>query len=191
MILAETDRLTIREATLDDAASLLGLMNEPSYHRFIGDRGLRTEADAERYIEERYLAPYLEHGYGLWAVILRETTEFAGVAGFVRRPDLDAPDIGYAFLPACWGRGIASEAARSVLRVGFEDLGFSRVLAITAPDNEKSAGLLKKIGLAHQCDKPYGPEAKSTSFFEISSDQFFGRTRTTTSTRTTSMPSGA
>lgn len=58
MIVLETERLTLRHAELDDAAFVLRLLNEPSFLRFIGDRGVRTLDAAAQYIAERFIASY-------------------------------------------------------------------------------------------------------------------------------------
>ncbi|HKP49591.1 MAG TPA: GNAT family N-acetyltransferase, partial [Gemmatimonadales bacterium] len=77
-IVLETGRLLLREMTSDDAEFILGLLNQPSFLRFVGDKGLRTVADAARYIEDGPSTTYRRHGYGLYLVLLRETGEPMG-----------------------------------------------------------------------------------------------------------------
>jgi RimJ/RimL family protein N-acetyltransferase len=143
----ETQRLRLRRVTPDDAAFVLELLNEPAYIRNIGDRGLRSVDDAARYIVERFMASYEEHGFGLYAVERKEGGAPLGISGLVRRASLPHVDIGYAFLSRHWGQGYAVEAAQAVLQHARHDLGLKRLLAITAPDNEPSMALLRKIGL--------------------------------------------
>jgi [ribosomal protein S5]-alanine N-acetyltransferase len=69
----QTERLTLREITISDAAFLLRLLNEPSFIRNIGDRNVRTIADAERYALNGPIASYKQHGFGLYLVVLKET----------------------------------------------------------------------------------------------------------------------
>ena len=66
----ETGRLTLRPFGLGDAGFVLGLLNEPSFLLHIGDKGVRTEDDARRYIAEGPLASYARSGYGLYVVEL-------------------------------------------------------------------------------------------------------------------------
>lgn len=143
----ETARLRLRRVTTDDAAFVLELLNEPAYIRNIGDRGLRTVDDARRYITERFAASYEQHGFGLYAVEPKEGGGPLGISGLVRRESLPDVDIGYAFLKRHWGRGYALEAAQAVLQHAQRDVGLKRLVAITAPDNQPSMALLRKLGL--------------------------------------------
>jgi RimJ/RimL family protein N-acetyltransferase len=148
-VIVETERLVLREITTDDAAFLLELINTPKFHRYIGDRGVRTVEAARTYLDERYLASYREHGYGLYAVRLKNGTPI-GNCGFVKRDVFEFPDIGFAFLPEYESQGYGSESAKAVLDYGRDVLGFTRVLAITSPDNDASVKLLEKLGFAFQ-----------------------------------------
>jgi RimJ/RimL family protein N-acetyltransferase len=72
------------------------------------------------------------------------------MCGLIRREGLDDVDIGYAFVPAARGQGLASEAAAAVLRHGFEHLGLQRIVAITSPDNAPSVRVLESIGMRYE-----------------------------------------
>lgn len=142
-----TQRLQLRPLTLADAPFLLGLLNEPSFIQNIGDRGVRTVAQAELYLSNGALASYAKNGFGLFLVQLSETGQAIGICGLIRREGLDAPDIGYAYLPAFWNKGYALEAARAVLGHAAASLHIRRVVAIAAPDNHGSIRVLEKAGL--------------------------------------------
>jgi len=73
MILIQTDRLSLRQFDLHDAAFILALLNEPSFIQNIGDRNVRTLADAEKYLENGAMVSYAKNGFGLLAVTLAET----------------------------------------------------------------------------------------------------------------------
>jgi RimJ/RimL family protein N-acetyltransferase len=143
----ETERLTIRELALDDAEFALTLTNEPSFLEFIGDRGVRTLEDARNYIATGPLASYARHGHGLMAVLLKDGGVPIGMCGVLKKDWLDAPDIGYAFLPQYWGRGYALEAAAAVLAHARTALGLRRVVAVVTPHNVPSIRLLEKLGM--------------------------------------------
>lgn len=145
-VIAETERLIIREMTTDDAAFILELINTPKFHRYIADRGVRTVEETEQYIEERFLANYRRHGFSMFAVCLTDGTPI-GNCGFVRRDTLPGSDIGFAFLPAYEGQGYGIESARAMMNYGKEALGFSEIFAITSLDNDASVKLLGKLGL--------------------------------------------
>ncbi len=147
MIIFETERLTLRHATLDDAAFVLRLLNEPSFLRFIGDRGVRTLDAAAKYIAERFVASYERNGFGLWVVERKESPGAIGISGLVRRDTLPDPDIGFAFLPEFWSRGYAYESAAGVKQYALDVLTLPRLLAITNTDNAGSIRIVEKLGL--------------------------------------------
>jgi RimJ/RimL family protein N-acetyltransferase len=147
MTLLETERLTLREITTDDAEFLLQLLNEPSFIENIGDRNVRTIADAAGYALNGPIASYKQHGFGLYLVVLRETAAAIGICGLVKRESLADADIGYAFLPAYWRQGYALEATSAVKSLAFAGLNQKRLLAIVNPENVSSIKLLEKLGL--------------------------------------------
>lgn len=144
----ETDRLFLRRLTVEDAAFMLGLLNEPSWLRFIGDRGVRTLEDARNYILKGPVDMYERLGFGLYATALKEDDSVPiGICGLVKRDGLEDVDIGFAFLPDFWRKGYAHEAASAVMAYAKSVVGLERIVAITAVDNESAARLLEKIGL--------------------------------------------
>ena len=146
--IVETERLLIRELIESDADFVNQLLNTPSFIQYIGDRGVRTDDDARAFIRERYQKSYEDHGYGLYAVELRDTGAPIGMCGFVRREMLDGPDLGFAFLPEFEGQGYGTESANAMLTFGHAVLNFERVFAITSLDNAASIKLLEKIGFS-------------------------------------------
>ena len=117
MKILETERLLLRQFSLADAELILELLNEPSFIRNIGNRGVRTLADARSYILNGPVASYAKNGFGLYLVVLKQTNESIGMCGLIKRDTLEDVDIGYAFLPRFWARGYAVESARAVQRV--------------------------------------------------------------------------
>ncbi|MCI0434369.1 MAG: GNAT family N-acetyltransferase [Gemmatimonadetes bacterium] len=144
----ETDRLILREFVLDDAPFILDLLNQPSFLRFIGDKGVRTLEDAREYLRAGPLQSYAANGFGLYMVIEKALAEPIGMCGLLRREGLDAPDIGFAFLPGHESRGYATESARAVLRHAKYGLSIDRVAAVTSLDNDASIRVLEKLGFA-------------------------------------------
>lgn len=145
--LMQTERLRLRRMHLADASYLLEQLNQPSFIRNIGDRKVRTLEDARRYLQDRVLASYERHGFGMYVVELRNTGEPVGMAGLVKRDSLEDVDIGYALLERHWGQGYAIEATTAVLAHARGELGLARVVAITEPDNAGSQAVLRKLGL--------------------------------------------
>jgi RimJ/RimL family protein N-acetyltransferase len=155
-LVCETPRLILRQLTERDARFMLKLLNDPSFIRFIGDKGARTLDDARQYIAEGPLASYRGNGFGLYLVQIKGTAERIGMCGLVKRDALLDVDIGFAFLPAYWSKGYALEASTAVMKLARESFGIRRVVAITSTDNEASMSLLRKIGLQFDrtCELP-------------------------------------
>ncbi len=170
MIVIETSRLLLRPLVAGDAPFVLELLNEPSWLRFIGDRGVRTLDDARDYIDNGPRAMYARHGVGLRLVESRSSGESLGICGLIRRDTLPDIDIGFAFLPRFWGKGYALESATAMLEHARSDLGLARVVAITSPDNESSIRLLEKLGLKLETTMRLPGESEDVKLFAIELD---------------------
>jgi RimJ/RimL family protein N-acetyltransferase len=133
-----------------DAAFFLRLLNDPSWLENIGDRGVRSRPDAERYIRDSVQAPYQALGYGMYVVQLKSTAQPIGVCGLLKRDFLPGPDLGVALLPEFTGCGYAAEAARAVMWHAQRTLGLGRLHAIVKRGNHRSTKLLGHLGFRHQ-----------------------------------------
>lgn len=147
MNILETDRLLLRQLTLEDAAFIFELVNEPAWLQFIGDRGVKTLEDARDYILQGPMETYKRLGFGLYAVELKDGGVPIGICGLLQRATLKDVEIGFAFLARFWGQGYAYESAAAVIMFGKGVLGLARIVAITLPTNVNSIRLLEKIGL--------------------------------------------
>ncbi len=147
MLVLETSRLIVRRMTLDDAPFMLGLLNDPSWLRFIGDRGVRSLADARNYIEQGPLAMYARRGFGFYIVERKGQASPIGMCGLAKRDYLDDVDLGFAVLPEYCRNGYTYEAACAVRDYAHAQLGLERLVATTRPDNLASAALLEKLGM--------------------------------------------
>ena len=152
-IILETERLRLRQLSPADATFICELVNEPSFLENIGDRNVRSEADAVRYIENGPMASYERYGFGLYKVELKQTGTPIGICGPLKRDTLEYPDIGFAFLPRHWGQGYALESASAIMDYSRRVLRMTDIAAITTPTNERSIKLLQKIGFKFQCTK--------------------------------------
>jgi [ribosomal protein S5]-alanine N-acetyltransferase len=150
MLVLETERLRLRSFTTGDAPFVLTLLNEPSFLHFIGDKNVRTLEDASQYLLNGPMASYEKNGFGILLVELKDANIPIGMCGLIKREELPAPDIGFAFIPDYWGRGFASEAATAVMNDARERLKLNRILAIVNPDNDASIKLLQRLGLSFQ-----------------------------------------
>jgi [ribosomal protein S5]-alanine N-acetyltransferase len=144
----QTERLSLRKMALDDAEFIVELLNDPSFLRFIGDKGVRTTEDARQYILTGPMDSYDRHGFGLWLVELTGSKTPIGICGLLKRDTLIDVDIGFAFLPQHRSKGYAFESAAAVMSYGRTVLGLGRVVAITNEDNVGSIRVLEKIGMS-------------------------------------------
>lgn len=142
-----TARLGLRELTSDDAPFVLALYTDPDFIANVGDRGVRTLEDARRYIAEGPVLSYRQHGFGLYLVSARDSGESLGMCGLLRRDWHPDVEIGFALLPSARRHGYALEAAAAVVQFARDSLRLERLVALTAPDNQRSIRVLERIGL--------------------------------------------
>lgn len=147
MHVIQSKRLELRELDLHDAEFIFELLNEAPFLRFIGDKGVRTLADARDYLLKGPMDSYLRRGFGLYLTGLRDGGTPIGICGLVKRDVLEDVDVGFALLSRHCSRGYAVEAASAVLTYGMQALRLRRIVAITSPDNNASIAVLDKIGL--------------------------------------------
>ncbi|HWJ90667.1 MAG TPA: GNAT family N-acetyltransferase [Flavisolibacter sp.] len=143
----ETERLILREFSLTDAEFIIELLNSPGWLRFIGDRNVKSTADAEKYLTNGPMKSYKENGFGLSLVERKADGAKIGMCGIIKRANLEYPDIGFAFLPGAGGKGYAFEIARATLEYARNRLQLPKICAITLEENERSIRLLEKLGL--------------------------------------------
>jgi RimJ/RimL family protein N-acetyltransferase len=146
MPVLRTARLSLRHFDRADAPFIFELLNEPSWLQHIGDKGIKTLRDAERYIQDGPVTMYTRLGFGLYLVELTGSGESVGMCGLIKRDTLEHVDLGFAFLSRFWGNGYACESAAAVVSYAKMRLGIDRIVAITAPTNQTSSKLLLKLG---------------------------------------------
>ncbi len=171
-ITLETERLILRQFTLEDAPFMLELLNTPTWLQYIGDRNVHTIEEAENYLRNGSLKSYAENGFGFYAVIEKPETsdrssKIIGMCGLVKRDTLPDIDIGFAFLPDLIGKGYGYEAASATLDYVLNVLKIKRLIAIVNADNEKSIGLVKKIGMTFERMITHGNEEKELMLFGV------------------------
>jgi ribosomal-protein-alanine N-acetyltransferase len=106
-----------------------------------------------------------EHGFGWWAVELKNTDELnvvvdtnlslIGWNGLQYLPDTDEVEVGYLLARPYWGYGLAAEGARPAIKMGFEAFGLKEIVGIVHPENTASVRVLEKIGMSFTCQAHY------------------------------------
>lgn len=144
----QTERLRLERIDERDAGLMLAIWNDPDFIRYVGDRGIRTEPEALKAMQEGALKQWSELGYGAYGISKLGETETLGICGLFKRENLDDPDIGYGFLPNHCGGGYAFEAACAVRDHARDVMGLPRICAIVSADNARSIHLLEKLGMS-------------------------------------------
>ena len=142
----ETDRLILVPAEPRDRAGLHGILVEPEVRRFLLDGETVAEAWVAGEIE-RSGGLFASLGCGLWTIRERPRAQIAGLVGF--RHFLEPPrlQLVVALDPSRWGRGLATEAARSIIRYAFDHLGFERIESAADVPNTRSVRLMERLGM--------------------------------------------
>jgi ribosomal-protein-alanine N-acetyltransferase len=140
-----TPRLRLRLPEIADAPFILKLLNDPLFVRCSGDRHIRGIAAAETYIRERLLTVYEKHRFTLLVVETLAADRPIGMCGFVQRPHLDAPDLGFGFFEKDCRQGYGFEAATACMKFGRATLKLRRIYALTSVKNVACLRLLQKL----------------------------------------------
>lgn len=152
-MITETERLRLRELTIEDAVHFFELNNDPEVLKYTGDEPFQSIEAAKNFIEN--YSHYEENGFGRWAVIRKNDNEFIGWCGLKMHSE-NYIDIGFRFFRKYWGKGYATEAARKSLELGFTRFDLKEIIGRTAKENIESISVLEKIGLTFfktgECD---------------------------------------
>ena len=148
-VIFETDRLLVRQYVEEDAEAFFRLNTDPEVLRYVPDQALQSVDQARQLLIDHPIADYRKHGFGRGACILKSTGEQIGFAGLKHLEELGGVDVAYRLLPAYWGQGLATEAARESVRYGFAELGLRRIIGLVMPENIASARVLEKAGLRY------------------------------------------
>ena len=145
-MILETNRLALREMTQDDYDALSRILqDEETMYAY---EGAFSDAETQEWLD-RQIARYRKYGFGLWAVVLKETGEMIGQCGLTMQPwkDGEVLEIGYLFRRDCWHNGYASEAARACREYAFETLNADRVCSIIRDTNVPSQNVARRCGM--------------------------------------------
>ena len=146
-MIIETARLYLRRLTQDDFAFLCSILQDPRV--MYAYEGPFTNAEVQDWLD-RQLMRYQQWGFGLWAVVLKETGEPIGQCGLTMQPwkEQQVLEIGYLFQHQHWHKGYATEAAVACRQYAFEILGEKEVCSIIRDSNIASQNVALRNGMA-------------------------------------------
>lgn len=144
-MIAETERLYLREMTAADAKSAYELNLDPEVIQYTGDVAFESIKEAERFLIN--YDHYRKYGFGRWAVIQKSNKEFLGWCGLKFHEDSNEFDLGYRFFKKHWGKGFATEASKACLELGFKKFNMPEIYAEAMKTNPASIKVMEKIGM--------------------------------------------
>jgi RimJ/RimL family protein N-acetyltransferase len=145
-----TARLTLRPYVSGDLDALHDIQSRPEVTRYLM-YGTRDRDQVREILEQRIRADGPERDAVDLAVVLPDSGTLIGdVALFLRNPEHRQGEIGYVFHPDYGGRGYATEAARVLLGLGFDDYGLHRIIGRIDARNSASARVLERLGMRRE-----------------------------------------
>lgn len=168
-ILAETERLILRELEYTDENDLFEMDSDPEVHLFIENNPVKSIDEITKVIE-MLKKQYKENGIARWAVIDKLTNECIGWSGlkYFNQPlnkHTNFYELGQRFKKKHWGKGFATESSIAILDYGFANLNVDKIFAITDPKNVNSKKVLSKLGFDFQ--ETFDYEGDPTDWFEL------------------------
>jgi len=163
MVVAQTERLVLRHWQESDREPFARLNADPRVMEFMAGPLSREESDL---LVDRIEAHFRKHGFGLCAIELREDHSFAGFVGLAvpwfQAAFTPCVEIGWRLAADHWGKGLATEGAREMVRHAFEVVGLDELVSFTVPANARSRRVMEKLGMTHKAaddfDHPRLPE---------------------------------
>lgn len=146
MPVLETPRLVLRPYAATDIDPMAAMFGDPEVTVFTY-LGQRDRAQTQAVLDE-YMAFLTEHGWGMLAIIDRETGEYLGEVGLFVAP-MGSIALRYALARAGWGRGIATEASAAVIDDTFGRLGLHELVAGVKFENPASLRVVEKLGFLY------------------------------------------
>lgn len=145
-----TARLYLHELTAQEARDMHELNLDPDVIRYTGDPPFNSVDHARQFLAA--YADYRKHGFGRWAVRLKQDDTFLGWCGLKRIPEISEVDLGFRFHQRYWNQGYATESALACLDHGFSTLQLEEVIGRAMPQNHASIRVLKKVGMHYWKD---------------------------------------
>lgn len=146
----QTNRLILRELSVEDSKSFYELNLNPNVVRYTGDKEFNNIKEAMSFLEN--YNDYKINGFGRWAVIDKVSKDFLGWCGLKYDKEKDETDIGFRFFEHYWNKGYATESAKACLEYGFEALNLEVIIGRVRAENAASIKVLEKLGLTYKKD---------------------------------------
>ena len=144
----ETERLILRKWDVEDVRDLYEYAKNPNVGPHGGWKPHESMSESLEIMQTLFLDKY-----DCWAIEYKENSKVIGSIGYeddVRRPETGCKELGYAMSEDYWRKGIMTEAAKAVLKFGFEEMGLTMVSIYCSPTNERSGRVIEKCGFTYE-----------------------------------------
>lgn len=149
-MILETERLLLDTWQFADWMAFRPIATDPQVMRYITGGVPWTDEQIRSFVD-RQVKLYSERGFCRWKLLAKPTGEMIGFCGVGFWRDALDPEIGWWLARRHWGRGLATEAARTALRDAFERARLDRIISIARPENTASTRIMEKLGLELEC----------------------------------------
>jgi RimJ/RimL family protein N-acetyltransferase len=173
----ETERLLLRDLSINDLEAMFKLDSNPDVHKYLGNNSITTKAAAEKNIAF-IIKQYKENGIGRFAVIEKSSGNFIGWSGLKfnkgKAESLNGfenfIDIGYRLIPKYWQKGYGLESAIACLDYGFKTMNYNIIYGAAQTKNIGSNKILQKIGL--QFINEFKEDNEQVNWYQLKKDNY-------------------
>lgn len=152
--IVESERLYLKEFTLDDVEKLFRLNGDADVMKYIRTPETDINVIKENIVKIRKY--YSENpNFGVWAGYEKKSDEFIGFFELAHMDNTDEIEVGYRLHKKYWNNGFATEMTKILIDYGFNEMGLVQIVGITHPGNIASQKVLLKSGLRYIKDAFY------------------------------------
>jgi RimJ/RimL family protein N-acetyltransferase len=138
-------------------AGLVRMNADAEVVRYVG--GVPLTAAQSEDMFARLEAHWYAHGYGLWAVHVKESGAMVGFVGLSHPlwwPEMiERVEVGWRLAREAWGFGYATEGAKAAVRAGCELLGLAELVSFVHPENTRSLAVTERLGMTAEAEVPH------------------------------------
>jgi ribosomal-protein-alanine N-acetyltransferase len=170
MDVIETERLILRHLRVEDAEDLYRIYSNPETMKFMG-QGSASVEEARGHLQKHIEKYYDNYEFGLWATVLKENNSLIGRCGLLYEDIEGIKDLELAYLldSNYWGQGLATEAAQSIIKIGFDRYNFKRIIAVINPQNTASIRVAEKVGMNYEREIAHYKDFGAVSLYALNS----------------------
>lgn len=148
----QTERLILRPFRKFDAQQFYEYAKHPDVGPHAGWKPHESKRESKEIIKNLFMENEV------WAIVDIASAKLIGSIGFEpdkRRPGIESRELGYSLAKDFWGKGLMTEAAREIIRYGFEEMNLEIIAICTGPDNSRSARVIEKCGFKYEGTERY------------------------------------